>query len=403
MHINLVTADADLHNLCLEVLAELGGHHTFSTERGEVPGCDVYICDLDSNLWSTFPVQSSDVQHLFVVDRKNLTLLQRDTIPQPNHLLLKPVTCATLSAFLTVAVNAKTQNSLRSDRDEILQCLIQANLKLQEYDQERTNFLARAMHDFRAPLTALNGYCGLLLAENLGCLTEEQSEVLRRMQHSAHRLSRMASTMFQLSVGRQIKRRPDLREGSIRNCIDQALHEIAPFIDEKTIEVSVDFTDPAGLLYFEPDQVEQVLVNILHNACKFTPRGGYIELRSYPVFWERRHSCSTPFGGIDRRRHTSVCPNAYRIDIQDSGAPIAENRLVSIFQEYTSYSDSRDRSGGGLGLAVCKLIMSQHEGTVWAHNAEAGPIFSIVLPIHSVESVRSEDYILAEVTNAATQ
>jgi signal transduction histidine kinase len=49
---------------------------------------------------------------------------------------------------------------LRADRDDILQCLIGANLKLQEYDQDRTNFLARGVHDFRAPLTAINGYCG---------------------------------------------------------------------------------------------------------------------------------------------------------------------------------------------------------------------------------------------------
>ena len=97
-------------------------------------------------------------------------------------------------------------NSLRADRDEILQCLIQANLKLQEYDQDRTTFLARAVHDFRAPLTAISGYCGLLLGEPLGPLTENQREVLRRMQHSTKRLSRMASAMFQLSVGRHVKR-----------------------------------------------------------------------------------------------------------------------------------------------------------------------------------------------------
>jgi signal transduction histidine kinase len=117
-----------------------------------------------------------------------------------------------------------TANSLRADRDEILQCLIQTNLKLQEYDHDRTNFLTRAVHDFRAPLTAISGYCGLLLGEALGTLTEDQKEVLRRMQHSTKRLSRMASAMFQLSVGRQIKPL-DLLKGNIRECMEQAVHE----------------------------------------------------------------------------------------------------------------------------------------------------------------------------------
>src|SRR5664280_1608893 len=131
-------------------------------------------------------------------------------------------------------------NSLRADRDEILQCLIQTNLKLQEYDQDRTTFLARAVHDFRAPLTAISGYCGLLLGEPLGPLTESQREVLRRMQHSTKRLSRMAAAMFQLSVGRHVKRRLDLQRGDIRECMEQALHEITPFADDKAIAITTD-------------------------------------------------------------------------------------------------------------------------------------------------------------------
>jgi signal transduction histidine kinase len=118
---------------------------------------------------------------------------------------LKPVTRACLSAFLGFAASTfhdriSAAHSLRADRDEMLQCL------LQEYDQDRTNFLARAVHDFRAPLTATSGYCGLLLSEALGPLTDDQKEVLRRMQHSTKRLSRMASAMFELSVGRHIRR-----------------------------------------------------------------------------------------------------------------------------------------------------------------------------------------------------
>jgi NtrC-family two-component system sensor histidine kinase KinB len=270
---------------------------------------------------------------------------------------------------------------LRADRDEILQCLIQTNLKLQEYDQDRTTFLARAVHDFRAPLTALSGYCGLLLSEPLGPLTESQREVLGRMQHSATRLSRMASAMFQLSVGRHVKTRPDLQPGDIRACLDQALHEITPFADEKSISIAPALEPSGEGLYFETGQLEQVLINILDNACKFTPKTGAIEIRGYPYFWERRGVLSLVPAAAERRVRSVHEPNSYRIDISDSGAPIPDQHLSRIFEEYTSYAGGRDRSGGGLGLAICKMIVTQHDGRVWAENRASGPCFSIVLPM----------------------
>ncbi len=213
-------------------------------------------------------------KHLFLVHREDLAGFGARTETQETNILLKPFTRVTLAAFLGMGVSAPSACSLRADRDVMLQCLIQTNLRLQEYDQDRTNFLARAVHDFRAPLTALSGYCGLLLAEPLGPLSESQKEVLRRMQHSTRRLSRMASAMFQLSVGRQVKQRPGLQKGDIRACLDQAMHEIGPFADEKRIAVTAHMEPCEEPLYIDAEQIEQVLINILDNACKFTPKAG---------------------------------------------------------------------------------------------------------------------------------
>ena len=205
----------------------------------------IFGCGTINRRWRCRNLLShSPSKHLFLVNRKDLASF-RSRASVDAHILLKPVTRATLAAFLGLAVSAHDDRtsiakSLRADRDEILQCLIQTNLKLQEYDQDRTTFLARAVHDFRAPLTAISGYCGLLLGEPLGPLTENQREVLRRMQHSTKRLSRMAAAMFQLSVGRHVKRRLDLQRGDIRECLDQALHEITPFADDKAIAITTD-------------------------------------------------------------------------------------------------------------------------------------------------------------------
>ena len=95
----------------------------------------------------------------------------------------------------------------------------------------------------------------------------------------------MADAMFQLSVGRQVKKRPEFKAADLQQCLDQALHEIAPFAEEKRISISADLATPSQTLYFEAGQLEQVLINILDNACKFTPKAGSIEITGYPYFW----------------------------------------------------------------------------------------------------------------------
>jgi len=393
MKVRLISQDRHLGKLCREILAELPcPQWTISVDSAAEPGsdADLWLWDFHPGMKLSAEGRSNPSRHLFLVHRKDLETFRAANNVMEANILLKPVTRTTLTTFLGLAVSAYEERlwaakSLRADRDEILQCLIQANLKLQEYDQDRTTFLARAIHDFRAPLTALSGYCGLLLAEPLGPLNESQKEILRRMNHSAKRLSRMAGAMFQLSVGRHVVRRPELQHGDIRDCLEQALHEITPFADDKRLAIHTDLSPCEQPLYFEASQIEQVLINILDNACKFTPKAGSIEIRGYPYFWERRTTRSSVPAGAERRRRSITEPNSYRMDIRDSGAPIPPEHLEQIFEEYTSYSGGRDRSGGGLGLAITRLIVTQHDGHVWAENTEVGPMFSFVLPFHRRE------------------
>src|SRR6185312_4196957 len=106
--------------------------------------------------------------------------------------------------------------------------------------------------------------------------------------------------------------------------IEQALHEVNPLAAAKDISISTDLDPQTPLVYMEPSSIEQVLVNILDNACKFTPRSGEIEVRGYPVFWEWRLSNGSGNGAMERRKLSSRPANAYRIDILNSGAPISE-------------------------------------------------------------------------------
>jgi len=404
----LVSADRELRRLCWEVLSELTGEcNLILADANAVPPAgDVYIWDVQPEYALPEDLASQPAwKHLFLVNPKDLGLFRQNDWFLGLAILLKPITRGTLAAFLGQALAASAGGlsspvaDMRASCDELLQCLIQTNLRLQDYDQERTNFLARAVHDFRAPLTAICGYCGILLAEPLGSLNPNQKEVLRRMQQSAKRLSRITSAMFQLSVHGQVKAaHPNLEPVDLQDCIDQAMHEMAPSIANKRIDVCVDLSSPRGPLLLDKNQIEEVLLNLLDNACKFTPEGGSIRISGCSFFWDRRNLRSRMYDATERRRLTSPAPNSFRLDIRDSGPGIPAERLESVFEQYTRYSDIQDRTGGGLGLAICKMLINGHHGRIWAESGESGATFSFVVPFSSIEAgeeIRKMQYAVA--------
>lgn len=326
----------------------------------------------------------------FVVHRRDLHALQA-AVGSPE---LKPVTRGALANYLDgtrpyeddqIRECAGLADDLRVERDEMLQFLVQANLKLQENDQERINFLARSLHDLRAPLTAISGYCGLLLEEEFGPLTPEQQRVLGRMMHSATRLSRISNGMFQLGASRNVDQRLNVEQADIRDCLDHALHEVALLVEDKRISIAAEIEPVPGVLLFEKPQVEQALVNLLDNACRFTPRDGTIEVKGYPFFWERRTRPATSTGQtVERRVNHDRVFNSFRLDIRDSGPGIPAAYLDRIFDEFTSCGGGQDRSGGGLGLAICRMILQRHQGRIWAESNASGAVFSFVLPFHQM-------------------
>jgi signal transduction histidine kinase len=397
----VASSDAALIVTCQEVLRDLDSAE-LSSEDAAIQICLWDYQPDEQNI--RFPKPALGQRVFYVVPAAHLEQLRGRFPEAEGNILLKPLTRVVLRAFLgsarlsrAVNGNGATDNdevgTLRANRDEMLQHLLHANLRLQEYDQQRTNFIARAVHDFRAPLTALSGFCGLLTTGELGPLSAVQQEVLARMQRSTNRLSHMASAMFDLSAGPRLGRTPILREADILEPIRQAVHEIGPLAREKQIEIRTDqITPPPVPLHFEPSQVEQVLVNLLDNACKFVPKFGQIEVQSYPFFWERRYLGSGVRPSMhERRTHRSQTPNSYRINVKDNGPGIDADLLEHIFEEYTSYSGPQDRSGGGLGLAICRLIISRHHGHVWAEANTEGSIFSLVLPLRQPGARREEE------------
>lgn len=343
------------------------------------PVADAYFWDCEPGERGWERACAIEGHHAFLIERADVDELMDRQPNKPLAILLKPVQSVTLRPVLELLVAG--DGSRRRNGNCSLQSLVQTSLRLQEYEQDRTSFLARVVHDFRSPLSNLAGYCDLLLGAQLGGLNAEQTEVLRRMEVVIRRMKRMTSALFQLSIGRWVEAEPDLREADIEACVGQAVQEVAPRAAEKEIGLSVRLDPPHRPLRFDYGQLERVVLNLLDNACKFTPRNGSIEVRGCPTFWDRRNAAveyAPPTA--ERRKSVSALFNAYQLDVADTGPGIPAGQLAAIFEEYTSSADTDGRCGGGLGLAICSLVMNAHKGRVFAQSDGKGATFTLLLP-----------------------
>jgi len=341
-------------------------------------GCDIYLWDFES---SPFPppvmLAAGEATKIVLVQRSSLSSVRRKLPGVDFTHLPTPVSPLALRAVLASAIarwhlghGGVRPSHLELDRDRIFRQLLQTNLKLREHDQDRTNFLTRSIHDIRVPLMAVQGYCGLLVAGQVGPLDPEPTRILERMQRSLTRLGGLVEAMLALATGSPLTNKLNLEQASIETCVQQSVYEIAPFVEKKQITLRVEVEPPDGVLLFDPGQVEQVLLNLLDNACKFTPKGGAITIRARSVTAQEL--------GKLRLLEASA---GYSIDVTDTGRGIDPDHIEEIFDERTSFGNPMDRSGSGLGLAICRMIVEAHNGRIWADSTSHGASFSFVLPL----------------------
>ncbi len=268
----------------------------------------------------------------------------------------------------------------REDRDEVLQALLLAGLRLNEFRGERGHFFRRALRDLSGPLTAVGGYCGLLLDQRLGPLSEAQLDVLRQMQESVERLSNLLNSTLHLSQGALEPSELRLEPADITVVLDRAVAQVTPGAEARGIEIRLDAAQPSEVLYFGFGLIYKVLTCLLSNACRFTPYRGVVEVRGYPVLLGERGNGKPAGSNAAEAQGEFGAGEGYRIDIRDFGQPIPAECLSSVFDLCAECGGSFDRSEGGLELAMCKLILDAHKGELCVESSESGTVFSVILP-----------------------
>ncbi|GIV95496.1 MAG: sensor histidine kinase [Herpetosiphonaceae bacterium] len=230
----------------------------------------------------------------------------------------------------------------------------------------RDQFLSIAAHELKTPVTALLGYAQLLQrrAGRKGDMDERNSRALRALYEQAHRLHRLIVSLLDLS-------RIQLGQLIIeRQIVDLA--GLAQRIAEETQAISsrhifqVKITSAPLLVEGDELRLEQVLLNLLHNAIKYSPEGGTITLR------------------VERKGHQ------VEIAISDQGIGIPSDALPHLFDRFfrAGNADRQQFAGMGLGLFVVKEIVTLHGGTISVSSKEGqGSTFTIQLPLKSEDSI----------------
>jgi len=362
---------------CRDALEDLCGPH-YDVRQYSVSetnnDADIYIWDAQCDSIIPAPMAApGKAAKLILVSKPNLPQL-RSTLPHNDFVFLnKPVTrsglrtafASTMSRLGNGRPTGIRQVSL--DRDELLQQFLEANLALQEYERKRTNLLLRVVYDLCVPLMAAQGYSGLLLGGELGNMNVEQSRIIEKMQRSLTRLAGLASAIADVAGAGAAPLNPLNNE--VQECGNQAVHECRPVAKQKQISVNVHFEQPQGPLYFDFDQLRHALVNLLDNSCKFTPKHGHIGMRGYSLGKGEMNEAGMDGGA-----------GGYRIDVSDTGPGITPEQAETMFNECAAYGGSADRTGAGLNLAICRMIISAHRGRIWATPGGQSAKFSLVLP-----------------------
>lgn len=270
----------------------------------------------------------------------------------------------------------RTREALEAKMEELAQSLAATKASLEERDRARaeadearhaaqkaneakSRFLNMMSHELRTPLGAIGGYAALLEEGIAGTLTDEQRKYIARIRHNQGHLLQLVNEL--LDLGKIESGRMALHSDAVPvQLVIESVHSmIEPQIRASGLRLEVEPVDPALICYADRDRVEQIVLNLLSNALKFTPAGGIVRI------------VATEESGI-------IC-----LQVEDTGVGIPANKLEAVFEAFYQVDASRSRpySGTGLGLAISRQLARAMGGDLTVKSEPGkGSTFSLSLP-----------------------
>ncbi len=297
--------------------------------------------------------------------------------------------------FLLVARNlqdtARDMLIFKAQKDTLIADLKREKQKAEEEkkraedaNRAKSAFLATMSHELRTPLNAIMGFSEILKREMFGPLNvEAYKNYADDINHSGHYLLALINDILDLS--RIEAGRRDLQEEplSVLVAVEEANHLLLMKAAEKAIDVRVEVSESLPKLMADRRAVNQVMINVLSNAIKFTPRGGWVEIKS-----ER-----TQDGGMT-------------ISIRDNGPGIPAHEIGLAMRPFArgSFASKKAIDGAGLGLPIVKGLMEAHGGDI-AIESEAGKgtTVTVSFPASRVLDGPRGEVLAAKTVNSESQ
>lgn len=266
----------------------------------------------------------------------------------------------TLNRDLELRVASRTAQLAAANRtkDELLVSEREAREEAEGANRTKSDFLALLSHEFRTPLQAIFGYTEVLEREIHGPLTDAQRGDLHRIQQSQQHLLGLITTILDFS---RIESGKEIEAQLYPTAMDEILRNMEGLIgsqmEPKDLKYEYVCDDLRIAAWAEPAKVQQIVLNLLANAIKFTPSGGSITL---------------------------VCesePDAVAIHVIDSGIGIPADKLDAVFEPFVQIREKNALSNGtGLGLPISRRLADAMGGTLTAtSNLGKGSTFTLRL------------------------
>lgn len=234
--------------------------------------------------------------------------------------------------------------------------------EIKQLEKMKNDFITTVSHELRTPLTAIKGSIHIVSEVLTGKIQQTQQETLDTLEigkRNILRLSRIITNV--LDFQKQNNGRTSFNPQYIDPLpiIRDAYETMKLHANEKSLEMNWKVEEPLPFLFIDPDLFMQVLINLLHNAIKFTDKGSV----SLKVMNEIQQ---------------------IHIIVSDTGIGIQQDDMKKLFISFSQICSDRNQSasGSGLGLSISKQIIEWHEGRIWAESTfNQGSHFHILLPI----------------------
>jgi signal transduction histidine kinase len=232
--------------------------------------------------------------------------------------------------------------------------------------QFKDEFLSHVSHELRSPLTAIYQFVTILLDKLVGELNFEQCDYLEIALKNVKQLQSMIDDLLEVTRAQAGKLTIDLECTSVSDAVAYTLGTLQGAAIAKEITLTSDIAERIPSVCADSMRIRQILIILVDNAVRFTPVGGTINIQA---------------------RVVDDDPNFVVLKISDTGNGISPDMTERIFERLFQASDPAlaGRKGLGLGLYICKELVSRQGGQIWATSEPGrGSIFSVTLPVFSL-------------------